>query len=208
MKTVPQTCILKLQIQFPTDPRRQTDLWSCSAGLQRCSRRSGREQRFAGLGSRRLHKYRLADVCGAQPRAASCAAWLKQGVGLSRGRLKASAERDAEGSEKPLSTYHAAADVHREQMECAGDFSYLFTGRVFLIQHIKLPITRTRKRSKPTASDTVSTSEPVSVSTNACSTSQRRARSSRKPNVMSVVSKGLLSPSTVRPGSANKSAVI
>lgn len=92
MKTVPQTRSL-FQIQFPTDPRRQTDLWSCSAGLQRCSRRSGREQRFAGLGSRRLHKYRLADVCGAESGAASCAAWLKQRVGLSWGRLKASAER-------------------------------------------------------------------------------------------------------------------
>lgn len=53
----------------------------------------------------------------------------------------------------------------KEQTERAGRFSYLFTGWVFLMQHIKLPITRTRKRSEPTASDTVSTSEPVSAST-------------------------------------------
>lgn len=58
------------------------DLWSCSAGLQRRSRRPAGEHGFAGLGRRRLHKHRRADVRGAESGAVSCAAWLKQRVGF------------------------------------------------------------------------------------------------------------------------------
>ncbi len=42
---------------------------------------------------------------------------------------------------------------------------YLFAGRLFLMQHIKLPNTRTNNNSKPTASDTANTTESSSAHT-------------------------------------------
>lgn len=71
----------------------ETHLWSCPAGFQ-CSR-SGRSkgQRLTDLSGWRLHKYRLADVCGRQARAASCTARPKQWVGLSWGRLEVSVKQ-------------------------------------------------------------------------------------------------------------------
>lgn len=73
----------------------EAHLWSCSAGPQ-CSRiwsSSSRRQRFTGLSGWGLHKYRPADVCGPETRAASCTAWPKHRVELSWGRLEESIKK-------------------------------------------------------------------------------------------------------------------
>lgn len=69
------------------------------------------------------------------------------------------------GAKNDSHTTQPLVSVKRGGVRCQ-QAAYLFTGRVFLIQHIKLPISRPRKISEPTASDTVSNTDPASVNTN------------------------------------------